>query len=167
MFWLIRWSYLITSSSSSILLLDILIFSQWCLTVFVLFFNWLHSATSLADNSIEYFFQFEVNFFQLQKRKNNPVQGKEIIVFLVGVLAQSCGKLSEVDSGAFTATKICTPGCCAGKILSTVKNSQNLLKINWNLFLALQPEFLKIIFNLPKWKSKIKGMHAIWALDAM
>ena len=56
------------------------------------------------------FFRFEV------ERKKPTVPGKEIIVFLVGVLAQRCGKISEVDSGAFTATKICVLGCYTEKI---------------------------------------------------
>ena len=50
-------------------------FSQRYLTVFVLLFNRLHSAISLADNAIEYFFP--------------PAQGKKFIVFLLGALAQS------------------------------------------------------------------------------
>ena len=88
-------------------------------------------------------------------------------MFLEGALAQSCGKISEVDSGVFTATKICTPGCYTGKILSSVENSRNVSKINWNLFLALQPEIFKIIYNLPNWTRKINDMAVIWALDAI
>ena len=38
-----------------------------------------------------------------KKEKKNAVQGKEIIVFFVGVYAQSCKKISKVDSGSFTA----------------------------------------------------------------
>ena len=91
--------------------------------MFVVFFNRLHSTTSLADNDIEYFFQFEVEFFSTPKRKNNPVQGKQIIMSLVGALAQSCGKISEMNFGVFTATKIFTPGSFSGNILSSVKNS--------------------------------------------
>ena len=82
-------------------------------------------------------------FFQIQKRKKNPVQGRKIIAFLVGALAQSCGKISEMDPGFFTATKICTPDCYTRKILSAVRNSRNV------------------------WKIKIKGMDVIWALDAI
>ena len=76
------------------------------------------------------FFRFEDEFFSTPKKKKNPVQGKEIIVFLVGALAQSCGKISEVDAGAFKAAKICTLVSYTGKILSAVKNSRNVSKIS-------------------------------------
>ena len=85
----------------------------------------------------------KLNIFQLQKRKKNLVQGKEIIAFLVGAIAQNRRKFSEVNAGAFMATKLCTPGCYTGKILSAVKNSRNV------------------------WKIKIKGMDVIWGLDAI
>ena len=49
------------------------------------------------------FSALKLNFLQLQERKKKAVQGKEIIVFLVGVRAQGCRKFSKVDSGTFTA----------------------------------------------------------------
>ena len=146
MFWLRRWSYLILSSSST-LLLNFLIFSQWCLTMFCFLigciqqFHWL----IIVSNN---FFRFEVEFFSTPKKKKNPVQGKEIIVFLVGAHAQSCRKISEVDSGAFMATIICNPGWYTRKILSAVMNSQNVLKTKIK-------------------ESKIKRTDIIWALDTV
>ena len=89
------------------------------------------------------FFWFEVECFSTPKKKKNLVQGKEIIAFIVGASAQNCRKFSEVNSGAFMATKMCTPGCYTGKILSAVKNSWNVCKI------------------------KIKGMDVMWGLDAI
>ena len=71
---------------------------------------------------------------------------KKLLRSLVGALAKSCGKIYEVDFGAFTTTKICTPGCYTRKILSAVKNSRDGSK---------------------KKESKIKGMDVIWALDAI
>ena len=48
-------------------------------------------------------FRFEVEFFTTPRKKKKAVQGKEIIVFLVGVRAQGCRKFSKVDSGTCTA----------------------------------------------------------------
>ena len=70
-------------SSSSTLLVFIFIFysdvSQ-CLFCFLL----VAFSNSLADNTREYFFPFSTS-----KWKKIPVQGKEIILFLEGALAQS------------------------------------------------------------------------------
>ena len=76
MFWLRNGNYLITSSSSSTLLLDILIFhsdasqSLFCLIICC----WIYSALGSL-------------FFQLQNGKKFSAQGKEM--FLVGAFAQS------------------------------------------------------------------------------
>ena len=80
-------------------------------------------------------------------------------MLLVGALAQSCGKISEVDSGAFKAAKICTLVSYTGKILSAVKNSRNVSKISWNLFLAFQPSNfnLKNYLQLTKVDKQNKG----------
>ena len=81
-------------------------FSQRCLTVFVSSFNRLCSAIVLVDNTpIKYLLSLWSWIFPNSKTKKEiPVQGKEIIVFLVGALRQSqkffCSrKISEVDSG--------------------------------------------------------------------
>ena len=81
-------------------------FSQRCLTVFVSSFNRSYLAILLVDNTpIKYLFSLWSWIFPNSKTKKEiPVQGKEIIVFLVGALKQShtffCSrKISEVDSG--------------------------------------------------------------------
>ena len=86
-------------------------FSQRYLTVFVLSFNRLYSVILLVDNTpVKYLFSlwsFLVGvgiFSNCKTEKETPVQGKEIIVFLVSALRQSqkffCSrKISEVDSG--------------------------------------------------------------------
>ena len=81
-------------------------FSQRCLTVFVSSFNRLCSAIVLVDNTpIKYLLSLWSWIFPNSKTKKEiPVQGKEIIVFLVGALRQSqkffgSRKISEVDSG--------------------------------------------------------------------
>ena len=85
MFWLRNYSYLITSSSSSTLLLDILIFhSDVSQSLFCLIICCIQQFHWLLNNSLH----FGVDFFFNFKTEKNPVQGKEI-VFLVGALAQS------------------------------------------------------------------------------
>ena len=81
-------------------------FSQRCLTVFLSSFNRLYTAILLVDNTpIKYLFSLWSWIFPNSKTKKEiSVQGKEIIVFLVGALKQShtffCSrKISEVDSG--------------------------------------------------------------------
>ena len=56
------------------------------------------------------------------------------------------------------ATKFCTPGCYAGKILFAVKNEVSKIIRNW--FLTLQPD---IFLNYLQFTnvSKIKGMDVI------
>ena len=85
MFWLRNYSYLITSSSSSTLLLDILIFhSDVSQSLFCLIICCIQQFHWLLNNSLH----FGVDFFFNFETEKNPVQGKEI-VFLVGALAQS------------------------------------------------------------------------------
>ena len=78
-------------------------FSQRCLAVFVSSFNRLYSTVLLVDNTpIKYHFSLWSWIFRNSRTKK--LQGKEIIVFLVGALRQSqkffCSrKISEVDSG--------------------------------------------------------------------
>ena len=84
MFWLRNYSYLITSSSSSTLLLDILIFHSDVSQSFCLIICCIQQFHWLLNNSLH----FGVDFFFNFKTEKNPVQGKEI-VFLVGALAQS------------------------------------------------------------------------------
>ena len=87
-FWLRNGNYLITSSSSSTLLLDILIFhsdasqSLFCLIISCCIqqFHWL----IILSNNL---FRFRVIIFATPKRKKNSAQGKE--TFLVGAFAQS------------------------------------------------------------------------------
>ena len=71
MFWLRNWSYLITSSSSTTLLLDILIFHSYawqCLFCFLIgCIHKLHWLIILWNN----FFSFRVEFFSTQKRIKN------------------------------------------------------------------------------------------------
>ena len=90
------------------------------------------------------FFRFEVEFFSTPKKKKQSSTTKKSYRVLSRCACAKLRKISEVDSWAFTATKICTPGCYTGKILSVVKNSRHLSKINWNLFLALNLNFLKL-----------------------
>ena len=102
MFCLRNWSYLITSSSLSTLLLDILIFHSdvcQCLFCFLIgCIQQLHWLIILSNN----IFRFGVELFSTPKRKKKfPVQGKEIILFLVGALKNFPvrGKVSKVVSG--------------------------------------------------------------------
>ena len=82
--------YLITSSPSSTFLFDILFFHSdvwqylFCFSIGCI--QQLHWLIILSNN----FFRFGVNFFFSSKtEKTFPVQGKEIIMFLAGALAQS------------------------------------------------------------------------------
>ena len=90
MFWLRNWSYLITSSSSTTLLLDILIFhsdvSQSLFCLIICCIQQFHCLMMLSNN----FVCFKVDFFFNSKtEKKFPVQGKKITVFLVRALTSS------------------------------------------------------------------------------
>ena len=98
MFRLRNWSYLITSSSSGTLLLDILIFhsdvsqSLFCFKIcciqhaFSNFAGWWYYRIIYSTLAL--------NFFQLQNGKKIPLQGKEIIVFSRCACAKSNLSLS-------------------------------------------------------------------------
>ena len=66
-------------------------FSQRCFSVYILLNNLLDSAILLGDNTIEQFIPLWswIFFNSKTEKKKFPVQGNEIIAFLVGALAQS------------------------------------------------------------------------------
>ena len=88
-FWLSNWSYLIMSSSSSTLLLDILIFHCDVWQSLFLYNNLLHSAILWADNAMNNLFHLGVEFFSTLKRQKNFQFKERKLLFLVGAFAQS------------------------------------------------------------------------------
>ena len=90
MFWLKKWSYLITSFSSSTLLLDILSFHSHVLqSLFSLIICWIqqfHWLIIISNN----LFRFGVlNFFQLQNGKKNFQYKEKKLLFLVKIFLSS------------------------------------------------------------------------------
>ena len=126
MFWLRKWNYLITSSSSSTLLHNMLSFRSdvWQCLFYLLIaciqqFYWL---IILLSNI---FSRFGVESSQtLEQKKEISVQGKEIIVFLVGALKQ-CQKF-------FCSGKICevTPALNLDKQTMKINSRLNTVMFN-------------------------------------
>ena len=111
MFWLRNGNYLITSSSSSTLLLDILIFhsdasqSLFCLIIcYIQQFHWL---MILSNNS----FRFGVDFFSTPKRKKKSITRKRnycvFSTFRLHKVRYFPGheNISEVNSGLYRSKR--------------------------------------------------------------
>ena len=88
-FWLSNWSYLIMSSSSSTLLLDILIFTAMfhslCFCIIIYCIQEFYGLIMLSNN----LFHLGVEFFSTLKRQKNFQFKERKLLFLVGAFAQS------------------------------------------------------------------------------